>query len=142
MHLKVELLEQSFVAVAPKGQQLVDTFYRRLFNDYPAVKPLFQDVEMSKQKQKLLASLKLVIDNLRNPDVLTSALESMGSRHVDYGTRPEHYPAVGATLLKSLAEVAGDAWNDELEQAWSEAYGVVSQAMLAGALSHAEMVAT
>ena len=142
MGLNVELLEQSFAAVAPQGQQLVDTFYRRLFNDYPAVMPLFQNVEMSKQKQMLLAALKLVVDNLRKPDVLKDALESMGSRHVDYGARPEHYPAVGATLLASLAEVAGNAWNDELEQAWTEAYEVISQTMLAGALSCAEVAAT
>ncbi|MEO1983044.1 MAG: globin family protein [Fuerstiella sp.] len=140
--MKIELLEQSFAAVAPKGQQLVDTFYRRLFNDYPAVMPLFEDVDLPRQKLMLLAALKLVVDNLRKPDVLTSALESMGSRHVDYGARPEHYPAVGATLLTSLAEVAGEMWNDELEQAWSEAYAVVSQTMLAGALVHSELWVT
>lgn len=128
--------------MAPKGQQLVDTFYRRLFNDYPAVMPLFEDVDLPRQKLMLLAALKLVVDNLRKPDVLTSALESMGSRHVDYGARPEHYPAVGATLLTSLAEVAGEMWNDELEQAWSEAYAVVSQTMLAGALVHSELWVT
>ncbi|HIE99960.1 MAG TPA: flavohemoprotein [Planctomycetes bacterium] len=142
MGMKIELLEQSFAAVAPKGQQLVDTFYRRLFNDYPAVMPLFEDVDLPRQKLMLLAALKLVVDNLRKPDVLTSALESMGSRHVDYGARPEHYPAVGATLLTSLAEVAGEMWNDELEQAWSEAYAVVSQTMLAGALVHSELWVT
>jgi hemoglobin-like flavoprotein len=138
MALNVELLEQSFAAVAPKGQQLVDAFYQNLFADYPAVVPMFKDVEMPRQKQMLLAALKLVVDNLRNPAALTIALESMGSRHVDYGAQPEHYPAVGATLLKSLAEVAGKLWNDELELVWSDAYGVISQIMLAGALSHAE----
>ena len=142
MSLNVELLEQSFAAVAPHGQQLVDTFYRRLFNDYPGVQPMFQNVEIAKQKQKLLASLKLVVDNLRKPDVLTNALESMGARHVEYGTRAEHYPAVGATLLASLAEVAGNAWTDEIARAWSDAYVVISQIMLAGAARDAEVAAT
>jgi hemoglobin-like flavoprotein len=133
MGLNVELLEQSFELVAPHGDKLVDTFYRNLFTDYPAVKPLFEDAEMKQQKTKLLASLKLVVDNLRKPDVLTAALESMGERHVAYGAEEDHYPAVGATLLKSLAEVAGDAWNDELEQAWADAYGAISAIMLQGA---------
>ena len=44
-----------------------------------------------------------------------------------------HYPAVGQTLLKSLSEVAGDAWTDELNQAWDEAFGAISQSMIAGA---------
>jgi len=133
MGLNVEVLEQSFAAVAPHGQLLVDTFYKNLFTDYPSVKPLFESAEMADQKTKLLASLKLVVDNLRKPDVLTDALKSMGARHVEYGSKPQHYPAVGATLLKSLAEVAGDLWNEELEQAWADAYGVISEVMLQGA---------
>ena len=133
MSLKINLLEESFQAVAPKGDELVDTFYRNLFADYPQVKPLFENADMADQKKKLLASLKLVVDNLRRPDVLGPALEQLGSRHVDYGTQEEHYPAVGATLLKSLAEIAGDLWNDEFNQAWAEAYEEISKLMIAGA---------
>ena len=109
MGLNVDLLEGSFAAVAPQGDRLVEVFYRNLFEDYPSVVTLFEQVEMADQKKKLLASLKLVVDNLRRPETLQSALKEMGARHLDYGALEAHYPAVGATLLKSLAEVAGDA---------------------------------
>ena len=135
MSLNIELLEQSFAAVAPKADELVDTFYKNLFNDYPEAAPLFGNTEMAEQKKKLLASLKLAVDNLRKPDVLVPALEQMGARHVAYGAAEEHYPAVGATLLKSLAETAGDAWTDELNQAWADAYAEISKHMLNGALA-------
>jgi len=133
MGLKIELLEQSFAAVAPQADKLADTFYTNLFADFPQVKPMFEQVEMSEQKKKLIAALKLVVENLRRPDALVPALEQLGLRHVDYGTREEHYPAVGATLLKTLAEIAGDAWTDELNEAWAEAYAEVQKHMLAGA---------
>lgn len=133
MALNTELLEQSFAAVAPKGDELVNVFYRNLFTDFPQVIPLFQHVEMTEQKKKLLASLQLVVANLRRPTKLVTALEEMGARHVDYGAQEAHYPAVGQTLLKSLSEVAGEAWNDELQQAWAEAYGKISDCMVAGA---------
>jgi hemoglobin-like flavoprotein len=133
MSLKIEILEQSFAAVAPKGDELMDAFYRNLFTDFPQVRPLFENVEMAEQKKKLLASLKLVVDNLRRPMALVSALEAMGARHVDYGAEVEHYPAVGQTLLKSLAEVAGDAWTEEMQEAWSEAYWKISEVMIEGA---------
>ena len=67
MALNIGLLEQSFDVVAPKGDELVDVFYRNLFADYPQVLPLFENVEMSQQKKKLLTSLKLVVANLRDP---------------------------------------------------------------------------
>ena len=137
MGLQIELLEQSFAAVAPQADRLVDVFYQHLFEDYPAVKPLFEKAEMAEQKKKLIASLVLVVENLRNPEVLGPALEKMGARHVGYGAQEAHYPAVGATLLKSLAEVAGDAWTDEMNDAWTEAYGEISKTMLSGALAHA-----
>ena len=133
MGLNIELLQESFAALAPQGQRLADTFYGHLFHDYPQVKPMFENTSMAEQKNKLLATLKLAVDNLRRPDILVPALEQLGARHVDYGTLPDHYPAVGATLLKSLAEVAGELWSDELEQAWADVYGVVAEHMLAGA---------
>lgn len=133
MSLDIELLEQSFAAVAPRGNELVETFYRNLFHDFPQVKPLFERADMADQKQKLLASLKLVVDNLRRPGALVVALEQMGQRHIEYGALEEHYPAVGQTLLKSLAEVAGSAWTPEFEDAWAVAYGKISEVMIAGA---------
>lgn len=140
MALKVELLEESFAAVAPHAPQLADTFYGHLFTDFPAVTPLFIGTDMGDQKKKLVASLKLVVENLRRPEVLGPALEDLGLRHVDYGAREEHYPAVGQTLLKSLAEVAGDLWTDELNNAWAEAYDVVAEKMIAGAKQPAACV--
>lgn len=133
MALNIPLLEDSFAAIAPRGQDLVEVFYRHLFADYPAVIPLFENVDLAAQKKKLLYSLMLAVENLRRPEVLVPALEAMGSRHVDYGAREEHYPAVGATLLKSLAEIAGPAWNDQLATAWADAYGAISEHMLHGA---------
>lgn len=134
MGLDVELLENSFAAVAPQGDELVETFYRNLFADFPGVKPLFGEADMGEQKKKLLAALKLTVANLRRPETLTSVLENLGSRHVDYGALEEHYPAVGQTLLKSLKEVAGDLWTDGLNDAWAEAYGEITKIMLAGAV--------
>jgi nitric oxide dioxygenase len=133
MGLNLELLENSFELVAPHGDALVETFYKHLFEDFPVVKPLFDNVEMQQQRSKLLASLALVVANLRTPEQLVTALEQMGQRHVEYGAAEEYYPAVGATLLKTLAEIAGDVWNDELEQAWSDAFDEISKIMLAGA---------
>lgn len=133
MSLNVELLEQSFAAVAPHGERLTDVFYRNLFIDFPQVRPLFEGKDMASQKQKLLASLKLVVNNLRRPEELVPALESLGERHIEYGAEAAHYPAVGATLLKSLAEIAGDAWTSELTDAWADAYNEVAKHMLNGA---------
>jgi methyl-accepting chemotaxis protein len=136
MGLNVELLEQSFKLVAPKADALVSRFYERLFQKYPAVKPLFKDASMAEQKKKLLASLVLVIHNLRKPEKLTEALQTLGARHVDYGAQPAHYDAVGENLLAVLGEFAGSAWTPPVKQAWTEAFGSIKAIMLQGAARH------
>ncbi|HUT14465.1 MAG TPA: globin domain-containing protein [Thermoguttaceae bacterium] len=133
MGLKTDLLEQSFAAMARRGDELVDIFYGNLFKDCPEVEPLFAHLDMARQKRMLLASLQLIVGNLRCPAILEPMLRRLGARHVQYGAREEHYAAVGAALLGALAEVAGEDWSDELAEAWGEAYEEISRHMLAGA---------
>ena len=133
MGLNVELLESSFKLVAPQGDALVTRFYERLFERYPAVKPLFKNASIKEQKKKLLASLVLVIQNLRHPEKLTPVLQDMGARHVGYGAKPAHYDAVGENLLAVLGEFAGSAWTPQVKQAWTDAYAAIKTIMLAGA---------
>ena len=133
MPLDVELLERSFDLIAPRGQELVDRFYRRLFETAPSTKSLFERVDMDTQKSSLLAILITLRESLRDLSVIAPDLEELGARHVDYGTRPEHYPVVGSVLLETMAEMGGSAWKPEYTSAWAEAYQVVQDVMLKGA---------
>ena len=133
MSLNVDLLEKSFQLMAPQGDALASRFYERLFQKYPEVQPLFKNAKMRQQKKKLLASIVLVIENLRKPDKLSQALQEMGARHVVYGTRPAHYAAVGENLLTVLGEFAGTAWTPEVRGAWAEAFDQIKNTMLKGA---------
>jgi len=133
MALDVETLEESFDLVAPQGDQLIQTFYDRLFETAPSVKPLFEHVEMERQRQALLNMLVVLRESLRDLDDIAPDLQDLGERHVGYGAAPEHYPIVGQVLIGAMAEVAGDAWKPHYTDAWQEAYGVVQQVMLSGA---------
>ena len=132
MAIDVEKLEESFDLVAPQGDELMRTFYDNLFEAAPGVRPLFADVDMDRQRQALLNMLLVLRESLRDLDDIVPDLEELGARHVDYGAKPEHYPAVGEVLIGAMAQVAGDAWKPEYTSAWQEAYGVVQGVMLSG----------
>ena len=127
--MNIELLEQSFAELAPRGEEFVAAFYDRLFSENPAVKPMFADVDMKEQEKKLLGALALVVNNLRKPEALAPALKSLGQRHRDIGALPEHFPVVGGALLKTFAQFMGPKWTPELEKAWGDAYGAVVAGM-------------
>ncbi|MGF1492746.1 MAG: globin family protein [Microcoleaceae cyanobacterium] len=133
MSLNVELLEYSFAQVKQHSGEFTATFYSTLFSEYPEVQPLFSHTQMQEQGKKLFKSLVVVVESLRHPAALITGLEGLGSRHVKYGVKPEHYPMVGNALLKTFAETLAAEWTPEVEQAWTEAYGAVAELMLAGA---------
>jgi hemoglobin-like flavoprotein len=135
MHLDLESLETSFDLVAPRGDELMETFYARLFAAAPSVRPLFAGTDLARQKTMLLGTLVLLRKSLRDLGAIVPKLRDLGARHVAYGAEPAHYPVVGQVLIASLAEVAGDAWRPEYERAWAAAFGVVAGAMIEGAAS-------
>ena len=133
MSLNLKALETSFDLIAPRGDELMDVFYSRLFAAAPAVKPLFANTDLQRQKSMLLAVLVLLRKSLRDLGAIVPKLHDLGARHVGYGARPEYYPIVGEVLIASMAEIAGPAWTSEYERAWSEAFAIVSGAMIEGA---------
>jgi hemoglobin-like flavoprotein len=133
MALDLDPLATSFDLVAPRGDERIDIFYARLFAAAPAVEPLFAGSDLRQQKAKLLATLVLLRRSLRTLDAIVPTLRELGRRHVAYGARSEHYPVVASVLIASMAEIAGDAWRPEHEQAWSAALELAAGAMLEGA---------
>src|SRR5688572_29161085 len=131
--MDLDALETSFDLVAPRGEELVEIFYARLFAAAPAVRPLFAGTDMARQRAMLLAALVLLRKSLRNLDSAVPTLRRLGARHVAYGAEPAHYPVVGAVLIGAMAEIAGDAWEQRYADAWGEAFGVVAAVMLEGA---------
>src|SRR5215211_3456670 len=138
MAIDVGKLEESFDLVAPQGDELMRTFYDNLFEAAPGVRPLFENVDMERQRQALLNMLVVLRESLRDLDDIVPDLEELGARHVDYGAKAEHYPVVAEVLIGSMAQVAGDAWKPEYTAAWAEAFPVVQGVMLSGAAAKVE----
>ncbi len=131
--MDLDALETSFDLVAPRGEELMEIFYVRLFAVAPSVQPLFAGSDIKRQQAMLLSALVLLRKSLRDLDRVVPTLRNLGARHVAYGAVPEHYPVVGEVLIGAMATVAGEAWEPRYAEAWGEAFGVVAGAMLEGA---------
>lgn len=132
MSLNIDLLRQTFGEVVPIADQVADRFYENLFADYPQVKGLFVKVKMDVQKRALINSLVMIVDSLDQEEKLVTYLKGMGARHFDYGVSTKHYPAVGATLIKTFKSFFKEKWTKEIEDAWSAAYQAISNLMIQG----------
>lgn len=131
MALDVGLLRSSFEVVATANPKFIARFYEILFERYPQTRGLFSPGGAERQAEMLTSALVAVLDHLEDAPWLRDTLGALGEKHVGYGVTREMYDWVGASLLATLAEVAGPAWTPALEAAWAEAYGVIVSLMLA-----------
>jgi serine phosphatase RsbU (regulator of sigma subunit)/hemoglobin-like flavoprotein len=132
MVLDIEEVEQSFAEISPRLDELTMVFYTDLFSTHPELRPLFQNVDLVRQRRKLAAMLTLIVTNLRRMDVLVPALRSLGARHRAYGATDESYTWTEESLLRSLERTAGECWDERTQRAWAGAIGLVTEELRVG----------
>jgi hemoglobin-like flavoprotein len=131
-----DLIRRSFAVVAPNVGAVADTFYARLFELDPGLRPLFKG-DMQAQGRKLMAMIATAVGNLDNLGAVVPAIEQLGVRHVGYGVTDQHYDTVASALLWTLEQGLGDGFTPATREAWTECYvtlaGVMQQAAHASA---------
>lgn len=134
---QVKLVQESFAKVAPISETAAELFYGRLFEVAPSVRALFP-ADMTEQRKKLMMMLAAVVNGLSNLESILPAASALAKRHVGYGAKPEHYAVVGGALLWTLEKGLGEAWTNELADAWGAAYGTLSGYMISEAYGRAQ----
>ncbi|MEM8905288.1 MAG: globin family protein [Actinomycetota bacterium] len=127
---QIELVQTTFADVEPIADQAAALFYGRLFELAPGVRSLFAD-DMTEQGRKLMDTLGVAASGLTDLEALVPVVQGLGERHAGYGALPEHFPVVGEALLWTLGQGLGEAFTDEAEAAWTAAYGLLSEVMVA-----------
>ena len=125
---QIELVQSSFAQVVPIADDAAALFYNRLFELDPALRPMFRG-DMKEQGKKLMSMIAVVVSGLKTLDRIVPGIQALGSRHAAYGVRDEHYDVVGAALLWTLATGLGEAFTDEVREAWTEAYTLLANTM-------------
>jgi len=91
---------------------------------------MFSRTTVPEQSKKLLATLSYVISKLDTLDSIIDEVAKLAQRHVQYGVEAKHYSYVGAALLLTLEQGLGELWTEDVKQAWSTCYGILSSAMI------------
>jgi hemoglobin-like flavoprotein len=132
MTLDPNILRSSFELVIDRRPDLTLRFYEILFVKYPQLQPLFSR-DRTAQSKMLAGAISAVLDHLEDAPWLTSTLGQLGAKHVAYGVTNDMYDMVGDALLATLAEVAAEAWTDQVRDQWTMAFGAIASMMQAGA---------
>jgi len=124
----VPILEQG-------GETLTRHFYLTLFRDFPHVKPFFNQANQQdgNQQRALANAVLMYAKNIDRLEQLGPLVSTIVNKHVSLQIQRDHYPLVGASLLKAIREVLGaETATDAVINAWAVAYGQLAD-ILAGA---------
>lgn len=128
----IMLVRSSFALLVAIQDKVACLFYERLFALAPDLRRLFSD-DMSEQRHKLMTVLSSCVGKLHDLASIAPAVRDLGARHVAYGTRDDHYSAVGEALLWALSKGLGESFTPDVRSAWTKVYGVLATTMQAGA---------
>lgn len=125
----ISLVHSSFAKIEPVSDQVADLFYARVFALQPELRPLFSQ-DMKAQKDKFIAMLAFIVENVVMPATVIPALQSLGERHKEYRVLAEHYQPLGAALIWALEQTLGNEFTPETRRAWIRVYTMMANTML------------
>lgn len=129
---QIDRIRTSFRQILPISGLAAELFYARLFDGNPEFQALFKG-DMTRQGEKLMQTLGLVVMGLDEPTKILPAARDLAGRHVAYGVTPAMYAPVGETLIFTLAHSLGEAFDAETRSAWEAAYAMLSEEMVRSA---------
>ena len=125
-----DLIKSTWALVAAIDPVVVGgLFYNRLFEIAPQVKHMFRS-PIDGQSKKLLAMIGYIITRLDRLETILPEIERLAKKHISYGVKPDHYATVGDALLWTLEKGLGEHWDEEVKDAWTTCYVLLSNVMI------------
>lgn len=115
------------------GEALITHFYRMMLSEYPEVRPLFNQAHQASgdQPRALANGVLMYARHIDQLDQLGDLVAKIINKHVALQILPEHYPIVGACLLRAISEVLGsEIATPEVMSAWGAAYGQLADILI------------
>lgn len=140
---QIRLVRNSFTKIEPIASQVGETFYDKLFNTAPETRQLFRE-DMSFQHQKFMSVvnelvslhlrslISLPVTLLNSSEAAMPTIYALGKRHVEFGVTPAHFGLMRSALIETLAELLGDEFTPQMQEAWEAAFDVMANVMKKG----------
>lgn len=119
------MLQESGLAISQR-------MYERLFED-ESIKRLFDHAAQAsgEQSQRLASAILAYARNIDNLRALSGAIERIVANHRQTQVQPEHYAKMADALLAAIKDVLGNAVDERVLNAWSEAYWYLADILMA-----------
>jgi len=128
----IALIQATVPLLKTRGEDITRHFYGIMLSEHPELKAFFNEAHQAQgtQARALAGAVLAYASHIDRLEALAPALPRIVQKHVSLGVQPEHYPIVGACLLRAIREVLGDVATDDILAAWGEAYGSLARLLI------------
>lgn len=119
------IIKATAPALQEYGVEITTCMYERMAEEQPEIKALFANTRNG-QAERLAGAVLAYAQNIDEIEQLAPAIAVISKKHVSAKVLPEHYPVVGQLLFTAMQDVLGDAIDQKILDAWSEAYAYLA----------------
>ena len=128
----LEIVKATVPVLEEHGTAITTVFYKNMFNEHPELLDIFNETnqKLGRQQTALAMTVLAAAKHLEKLATLLPQVTQISHKHRALQILPEHYPIVGHHLLGAIKEVLGDAANDDIINAWTEAYDEIASVFI------------
>ncbi|GAA6209298.1 hypothetical protein NBRC116601_25910 [Cognatishimia sp. WU-CL00825] len=127
---QMDLIRDSFEKLRGDLQPKSIAFYQSLFEHAPHLKPMFREDDMAGQGMRFMSTLGAIVGNLHAPESMEQRYKYLGAGHRALGVKVQDFAPMGVALMDTLASTLGHEFNDEVREAWTQAYADFSREII------------
>ncbi len=128
----LEIVKATVPVLEEHGTAITTVFYQNMFNEHPELLDIFNETnqKLGRQQTALAMTVLAAAKHLENLATLLPQVTQISHKHRALQILPEHYPIVGKHLLGAIKQVLGEAANDDIIEAWTEAYDEIADVFI------------
>lgn len=128
----LEIVKATVPVLEEHGTAITTVFYKNMFNQHPELLDIFNETnqKLGRQQTALAMTVLAAAKHLDKLAILLPQVTQISHKHRALQILPEHYPIVGHHLIGAIKEVLGEAANDDIIDAWTEAYDEIADVFI------------
>lgn len=128
----IEIIKATVPVLEERGTAITKVFYKNMFIEHPELLDIFNETnqKLGRQQNALASTVLAAAKNIEHLAVLLPQVTGISHKHRALQILPEHYPIVGKHLIGAIKQVLGEAANDDIINAWTEAYDEIANVFI------------
>ena len=124
----IAIVKATVPVLEEHGTAITSVFYQNMFDHHPELLDIFNKTnqKLGRQQTALATTVLAAAKHLEHLAVLLPQVTEISHKHRALQILPEHYPIVGEHLIGAIKQVLGEAANDDIIDAWTEAYDEIA----------------